>query len=71
MAGYVSIETIVPCHDEETLQDLVQRYLHILVSLGIGEPGYSPGASSCNAPSGRTNRDRMASYACKSRRHVL
>jgi hypothetical protein len=38
MAGYVSIQTIVPCSDEETFHDIVQRYLQALVSLGIAEP---------------------------------
>ncbi len=38
MAGYVSIQTIVSCHDVETLHEIVQRYLQSLVSLGIGEP---------------------------------
>jgi hypothetical protein len=38
MAGYVSIETIVPCRDVETLHEIVQRYLQTLVVLGIGEP---------------------------------
>jgi hypothetical protein len=37
MAGYVSIGTIVPCHDEATFHEMVQRYLHVLVSLGVGQ----------------------------------
>jgi hypothetical protein len=38
MAGYVSIETIVPCRDVETLHEIGQHYLQTLVALGIGEP---------------------------------
>lgn len=38
MAGYVSIETIVPCRDAETFHDIVQRYLQVLISMEIGEP---------------------------------
>src|SRR5258708_36843207 len=38
IAGYVSIQTIVPCSDEETFHDIVQRYLQALVSLGIAAP---------------------------------
>lgn len=37
MAEFVSIETIVSCHDVETFHEIVQRYLQTLVSLGIGE----------------------------------
>ena len=31
MAGYVSIEAIIPCYDVETLHEIVQRYLQTLV----------------------------------------
>lgn len=37
MAGYVSIGTVVPCHDEATFHELLQRYLHVLVALGMGD----------------------------------
>lgn len=35
MAGYVSIGTVVPCQDEATFHELLQRYLHVLVLLGM------------------------------------
>ncbi len=34
----ISIRTIIPCHDKATFHEIVQRYLHVLVSLGMGEP---------------------------------
>jgi hypothetical protein len=37
MAGNVSIETIVPCREEETFHESVRCYLQALVSIGIGE----------------------------------
>jgi hypothetical protein len=37
MAGNVSIETIVPCREEETFHGSIRCYLQALVSSGIGE----------------------------------
>ncbi len=51
MAGYVSIETIVPCPDSDTLHELVDQHLHILVPLGIGEQAwFSWGQQLCWPP---------------------
>ncbi len=41
MAGYVSIQTIVPCSNEEIFHDHVHCYLQALVMLGLAEPALS------------------------------
>lgn len=37
MAGYVTIGTVIPCHDEASFHEQLQRYLHALVALGMGD----------------------------------